>query len=476
MKTQIRQNEISGQDRSMSKLKPGRSMAPPKADLQAGDGFLKSTVGRGGENRPEDLRKLGQLLYDNHAPQAMLADLMNRRKNGDLIERYQSEVLGFSGPDGRIDPGGKTISAIRELKGREIVAGWYSKASAMAKGKEAEATPEIKKDVPQGLAISQSIGNGGVNKPEDLKALGAFLAQAQAPPILIAGLTDPRYNGRIIEKYQKEVLGFRNPDGLVDPGGKTLGAIASLQGREIVAGWFGFSPQEEEAENPVAGAFPDLELDVKQYWKTQDKGQCDKGAMKVIEGHKKDHPELYKEFGSINSNKTTVSNSLHLVWEKDHEKGTARKEGNRGVSDDSTLDRDSAEWDMAIRYIFACIRAGVPVLLALNHTYAYKKALGNSDKTTDHWVTGIGIGSDKNGTYISYSDPGTTRENVGTNTKLNRLYQTDDPHIWRDETKYANADSGRGSYTLVGVTLYSSHRGKQKFQVGNQTFVRKRKF
>ena len=131
---------------------------------------------------------------------------------------------------------------------------------------------------------------------------------------------------------------------------------------------------------------------------------------------------------------------------------------------------------MAIRYIVACIQAGVPVLLALNHTFAYKNALGNSDKTTDHWVTGIGVGSDENGTYISYTDPGTTSKSVGVNTALNRLYQTDDPHIWRDETRYANADSGRGSYTLVGVTLYSAHRGKQRFKVGNQTFVRKRKF
>ena len=229
-------------------------------------------------------------------------------------------------------------------------------------------------------------------------------------------------------------------------------------------------------ENPVAGAFPDLELDVKQYWGKQDPGNCDKGALKVIEGHKKKHPELYEEFGSINSNKTAVSNSLHLAWEKDHEKGKNRKQGDRNANDVSTLDRDSEEWDMAIRYIFACIKAGVPVLLALNHTYAYKNALGNADQTTDHWVTGVGVGSDQIAPYISYTDPGTKHESIGTDTSLNRLYQTDDPHIWRDETKYAYADAGKGSYTLVGVTLYSAHRGKQRFKVGNETFVRKRKF
>jgi hypothetical protein len=54
-----------------------------------------------------------------------------------------------------------------------------------------------------------------------------------------------------------------------------------------------------------------------------------------------------------------------------------------------------------------------------------------------------------------------------------RLYQTEDPHVWRDETKNANADAGAGSYTLVAVTLYENHRNKPTFKVGSETFQRK---
>lgn len=226
---------------------------------------------------------------------------------------------------------------------------------------------------------------------------------------------------------------------------------------------------------PDEADFSNKELDVKKYWKTQGSTpHCDIYTKKIIDGHKKDNPDLYKEFGDIASSKTTKENSLHLVWEKEHEKGTSRTEGKKNANDISTLNKDEGEWDMAIRYIVAALNAGVPVMVGVNHTFAYSRAAGNNDKSTDHWLTIIGKGEDKNGKYFSYTDPGTSRKSTGTNTEKNRLYQSKtDKHIWRDETKYANSDAGKGSYTLVAVTLYDNHRGKSSFKVGSETFKRK---
>ena len=99
------------------------------------------------------------------------------------------------------------------------------------------------------------------------------------------------------------------------------------------------------------------------------------------------------------------------------------------------------------------------------------------DKSTDHWLTIIGKGEDEKGRYFIYTDPGTSVKDTGTSSQNNRLYQKEDKHIWRDDTKYANSDggAGKGSYTLVAVTLYDKHRGQSEFKVGSETFKRKQR-
>lgn len=152
--------------RNLSDLQPGRSMAPPALELKAGalagmkgmereSGFLKGSVGRGGENQATDLRKLGQFLYDKRAPLSLVADVVNPGKNGAIIERYQKEVLGFSRPDGRIDPGGKTITAILEMRGKEIVAGWYSESVGKGKAGEAGNVEAEPGEIPSVLSVGQ---------------------------------------------------------------------------------------------------------------------------------------------------------------------------------------------------------------------------------------------------------------------------------------------------------------------------------
>ena len=78
---------------------------------------LGGSVGQGGDNKPPDVMvvrtRLQMLRFLDANPAGAQAGA-----DGGLdsliaaIKRYQSEVLGFSRPDGRVDPGGKTLRAL----------------------------------------------------------------------------------------------------------------------------------------------------------------------------------------------------------------------------------------------------------------------------------------------------------------------------------------------------------------------------
>lgn len=76
---------------------------------------IQASVGRGGENRPEDVLHVQRLL--NAQPFAeSLSPLAEDGVAGPntigRIERFQSAVLGFASPDGRVDPGAATMQAL----------------------------------------------------------------------------------------------------------------------------------------------------------------------------------------------------------------------------------------------------------------------------------------------------------------------------------------------------------------------------
>jgi hypothetical protein len=67
-------------------------------------GQIGGSVGRGGKNHPFDVAVVRELL---RAAGYADPDL------GAAIERYQREVAGMRRPDGRVDPGGRTLTALR---------------------------------------------------------------------------------------------------------------------------------------------------------------------------------------------------------------------------------------------------------------------------------------------------------------------------------------------------------------------------
>lgn len=96
---------------------------------------LKGSVGRGGENRVADVRRVQQLLNAYPIPRVSVAlkeDGKAGRKTNQRIELFQRTILNMINPDGRIDPGGRTITQLNSLQGSKAA----SELSMSKKGKE----------------------------------------------------------------------------------------------------------------------------------------------------------------------------------------------------------------------------------------------------------------------------------------------------------------------------------------------------
>ena len=81
---------------------------------------IKASVGRSGDNRPSDVRLVQQLLNEFPIPRIrapLVVDGAIGTKTIRRIEAFQASILKLRKPDGRVDPGGKTITAL--LAGRK---------------------------------------------------------------------------------------------------------------------------------------------------------------------------------------------------------------------------------------------------------------------------------------------------------------------------------------------------------------------
>ena len=79
---------------------------------------IQGSVGKGGTNRISDIKVVQSLLNDNLEQLAPLRPLAEDGKVGPhtvfAIEEFQRRVVGLRSPDGRVDPGGKTLEALNE--------------------------------------------------------------------------------------------------------------------------------------------------------------------------------------------------------------------------------------------------------------------------------------------------------------------------------------------------------------------------
>ncbi len=82
---------------------------------------INGSVGRGGRNNRQDVVTVQQLLNLHNKPpnRPLSVDGIVGPKTITAIERFQREVLGVRRPDGRVDPGRRTISALSGGKADE---------------------------------------------------------------------------------------------------------------------------------------------------------------------------------------------------------------------------------------------------------------------------------------------------------------------------------------------------------------------
>jgi hypothetical protein len=91
------------------------TMNAPRPVSEVGNFPLVGSVGAKGDNRPEDVERVAGRLHALGFLDAMTTDI---EKVTDAIERYQSEVLRWPGPDGRVDVNNKTHRALKA--GRKV--------------------------------------------------------------------------------------------------------------------------------------------------------------------------------------------------------------------------------------------------------------------------------------------------------------------------------------------------------------------
>jgi len=81
---------------------------------------ISGSVGKGGINKPQDVVTVQELINQNIESIAPIPLLKVDGKAGpktvSAIEAFQRKVAGIKMPDGRVDPGGKTITKL--LSGR----------------------------------------------------------------------------------------------------------------------------------------------------------------------------------------------------------------------------------------------------------------------------------------------------------------------------------------------------------------------
>lgn len=109
-------------------------------------------------------------------------------------------------------------------------------------------------------SIGASVGSGGVNKAADVLAVEKLLNQylaAQGEPALAADGKVDVDTILAIQAYQRDIVGIQNPDGRIDPGGKTWKALDSHQGfAPLLSGgdWW----RANQAKYPNSNALADL--------------------------------------------------------------------------------------------------------------------------------------------------------------------------------------------------------------------------
>ena len=196
---------------------PTETTAPP-TPTPVSTSSISGSVGKGGKNDAADVRVV-QTLLNNHGNR-LTVDGDCGAKSIAAIEKFQKEVVGLSKPDGRIDPGGRTWTALS--------AGSSQPQNEQPNNEDNQGQEEVAEEdttshpgpiVQPNSSLTGQVGQGKANAPGDVAAiqilLNKFGNSFSVDGVFTAELA------AAIEKFQKDEVGLSRPDGVVDPGGKT---------------------------------------------------------------------------------------------------------------------------------------------------------------------------------------------------------------------------------------------------------------
>lgn len=217
---------------------------PVDRPADAGEGrnaplSIQGSVGKGGVNRPEDVRLIqaalvrrGYLKEGSFTPGRCDAALIA------AISRYQKERAGFRWPDGRVDVDNRTLRAMNQEQALWAAGGRL-------------------------LVIKGSVGLGGVNRPEDVELIQDALVKRGY--LTATSFTPGRSDSTLVQaiyRYQRERAGFRTGDGRVDVADRTIRALNREQLRFAPGGEPDAPVAEPAVEEPeVARALDQLPPD-----------------------------------------------------------------------------------------------------------------------------------------------------------------------------------------------------------------------
>ena len=105
------------------------------------------------------------------------------------------------------------------------------------------------------INISKSVGSGGYNQLEDVMAVQRQINGQMNPPRVWLDVDGKagKKTSAAIRDFQRSVLGFKSPDGRVDPGGKTLMALNDPASEGT---WAGMSMMPEPTVQDVKPGVP----------------------------------------------------------------------------------------------------------------------------------------------------------------------------------------------------------------------------
>lgn len=260
---------------------------------------ISGSVGKGGDNKLEDVKLVQELL--NKKGQSLTVDGDCGRNTIAAIEAFQQSEFGWK--DGRVDPGGKSWGALSggasastneatTEEGDDTSSEDASSGddSSSASSDAAAASGEVEEALAANSKISASVGAGGKNQAEDvlrvkqlLNKFGHNLTEdGNADAALTAAIKD----------FQTKYRGSSKPDGRVDAGGRTWGSLLGMgriQGHlEALSQQYGVEPAVimaiQTVESGGNGFFsdgrPKILFEGHIFWKELKKAGKDPNALR----------------------------------------------------------------------------------------------------------------------------------------------------------------------------------------------------